>query len=151
MARGLKSVLLWSAAGLGGLFVLMFLAGVGAGYVSARGTDLGPATVWGLAVFAIVMMAGSLAAGAGWMRSIDEAAQEAHKSAWYWGGTVGMTVGMVFMIMTILPQTADLDIPAWINGRTDPAAYMAAGAFGILFLMLAGYLIAWAWWWWRRR
>lgn len=92
-------------------------------------------------------MAGAMAIGTLWMRSIDEAAQEAHKSAWYWGGSAGMAVGGVLLVISaVQPATAALNLPA-VLGRTDPVAYAAAGAFGILTLMLIGYGVVWAWWW----
>ncbi|MNE97170.1 hypothetical protein D3C80_1954760 [compost metagenome] len=85
------------------------------------------------------------------MSSIDEAAQEAHKWAWFWGGSSGMAVGGVLVIMASLPQSAMIQIPAWYSDRTDPAAYAATGAFAMLTLMLIGYTVAWAWWWLGRR
>lgn len=152
MAKGLKSVFLWSGVGLAALTALALLAGVTVGYFAAQG-DVDPdrAMAWVLGVFIILMMVGSLAVGAAWMRSIDEAAREAHKSAWYWGGSGGMAVGGVLVCLSTLPQAAPLRIPSWLDGRTDPAAYAATGALAMLLLMLAGYMAAWAWWWLRRR
>lgn len=134
------------------MFALALTAGVVVGYLEAEGrlTGDGPA-IWILAPFAIAIMGAALWIGFQWMRSIDEAAQEAHKWAWYWGGSTGMAVGGALVIMTSLPQAKTLQIPAWYAGRTDPAAYAASGAFGMLLLMLTGYLIAWAWWWWSHR
>ena len=34
----------------------------------------------------------------------DEAAREAHKAAWYWGGSGGMAVGGVLICLATLPQ-----------------------------------------------
>ena len=86
-----------------------------------------------------------------WMRSIDEAAREAHKSAWFWGGCGGMAVGGVFFILASIPPAAALEIPSWFSGRTDPAAYAATGGGALALLMVVGYTLAWAWWWWKRR
>lgn len=152
MARGLKSVFLWSGIGLIGLIIVVLLAGIVVGYLSAEGSvDLDRAMLWIMGVFATLMMIGGLAAGAAWMRSIDEAAREAHKSAWYWGGSGGMALGGVLVCLAVLPQAESLRIPSWLEGRTDPAAYAATGAFGMMLLMLIGYGVAWAWWWLRRR
>jgi len=152
MAKGLKAVFMWSALGLIALLAALFVAAAGVGYLSARG-DLDPdgATVWILGAFVVLVMIGAFVACVAWMRSIDEAAREAHKSAWYWGGSAGMALGGVALCLTSLPQAASLDIPTWLSGRTDPAAYAATGAFAMLLLMLLGYAIAWSWWWLRRR
>ncbi len=152
MAKGLKSVFLWSGAGLAVLIVLMFVAAAAVGYLAAQG-DLDPdrAMVWVMGVFLTLLTVGSMAVGVAWMRSIDEAAREAHKSAWYWGGSGGMALGGFLVCLATLPRAASIHIPSWIDGRTDPAAYAATGAFAILLLMLIGYILAWAWWWLRRR
>ena len=152
MAKSLKSIFLWSALGLIGLMALLFVAAVGVGYFSARG-DLDPdnAAVWIMGAFVVLVMIGAFVVCIAWMRSIDEAAREAHKSAWYWGGSAGMAVGGVAVCLATLPQAASAHIPSWVGDRTDPAAYAATGAFAMLLLMLAGYTLAWAWWWRRRR
>ncbi|MBJ7486004.1 hypothetical protein [Brevundimonas sp.] len=150
MAKGLWGVIGKSVLGLLGLLVLLFVTGVAFGYMSAHGVMTSDdAVVWIMTIFAVLVMIGSLWVGVAWMRSIDEAAREAHKSAWYWGGTAGMAVGGVGVILSGLDQAEALRFA--VSGRTDPAAYMAAGAMLMLLLMLAGYTIVWAWWWLARR
>lgn len=132
-----------------GLVVLTFIGGAVIGYLEASGApiNVGAASFWVLVAVAVVVMAGAMVIGTIWMRSIDEAAQEAHKSAWYWGGSAGMAVGGVLLVIAaVQPATASLDLPT-VLGRSDPVAYAAAGAFGILTLMLIGYGVVWAWWW----
>ena len=151
MAKGLKSVFLWSGVGLLAMVAVLFLAGVVVGYFAAQGSlDPDRAMVWVMGVFVVLLMVGSMAAGVAWMRSIDEAAREAHKSAWFWGGSGGMAVGGVLVCLATLPQADSLHMPPLFDGRTDPAAYAATGAFGMMLLMLIGYTVAWAWWWLRR-
>ena len=106
--------------------------------------------VWVIAVIAAVIAIVGFAYGAYWMKSIDEAAQEAHKWSWYWGGSAGLAVGMMICLLSMAPQSAQWAIPA-MNGRTDPFAYAITGAFGLMVIMLIGYGIAWAWWWFSRR
>ena len=152
MAKGLKSVFLWSGLGLLVLIALVFIGGAAVGYFAAEGSvDPDRGMVWVMGAFLTLLMVGSMAAGVAWMRSIDEAAQEAHKWAWYWGGSGGMAVGGVLICLATLPQAASIQIPSWLDGRTDPAAYATTGAFGMMLLMLIGYIVAWAWWWLRRR
>lgn len=140
---------------VGGAFAAVLLAtfvgGGVVGYLEASGQGVSAnASVWVMAAVATLIMAGALWVGALWMRSIDEAAREAHKAAWYWGGCAGMCVGGVGVIMAGLPQAASWRLPPVLDGRTDPAAYMAAGAFGMLGLMIIGYTAVWAWWWFAR-
>lgn len=140
----------------GGLVLLMLCAFVGGGvvtYLSVSNPELdaGSAAIWIIGAIAVVLMIGALAVGVVWMRSIDEAAREAHKAAWYWGGSGGMAVGGVLAIMSALPAAARWKIPSILIDRTDPAAYAASGAFGLMVLMIIGYTIVWAWWWLARR
>lgn len=151
MSKNLWPVFVKTAIGLAAILALVFLSGIVAGYLGAKGVVAEDSvTVWIVGVFAIVIMAGSMWGGVAWMRSIDEAAREAHKSAWYWGGTGGMAVAGFGVILASLPQASSVALVG-INGRTDPAAYMAAGAIGLLTLMMVGYVVVWAWWWLVRR
>lgn len=152
MAKGLKRVLMLGAAGFVGILALLFVAGVAIGYLSAHGAvDVNAAAPWVLGAFAIAISIGSLWLGSAWMRSIDEAAQEAHKWAWYWGGSTGMTVGCALLALSGMPRETELSFPLPPGMTPDPAGYAAAGAFAMLLLMIIGYAVAWAFWWWRRR
>jgi hypothetical protein len=147
MSKRLWPVVGKSLLGLVAILVLMFGAGIAVGYLSARGiVSASSATVTLMTVFAIVLMIGGMVVSVAWMRAIDEAAREAHKAAWFWGGCSGMAVGAVGIVLASLPQARTLQFVAW-DGRTDPAAYMAAGAFAMMMLMTLGYFVVWAWWW----
>ena len=133
-------------------FVLLMVAAVVLAFViavvgRASGFSLDLSALAAMSVAAVLLMAGALWVGAIWMRSIDEAAQEAHKSAWYWGGCAGMCIGGVAVILAHLPQAETWRMPSWIPGRLDAVAYAATGAMMMLLLMIAGYLVVWAWWW----
>lgn len=148
MSKKLASVLVRTLIGLAVLLVLVFLAGAVVGYLSAKGAvDKDQALVWVMVAVAVSVMVGAMVVSVAWMRSIDEAAREAHKAAWFWGGCGGMAVGGVLLILTCIPGSAQLSIPSWLEGRTDPAAYAATGAFAMMMLMSAGYAVVWAWWW----
>src|SRR5688572_10197530 len=98
MARGLKRVALYTLLGVIAFAVLLFVVSAAIGYTvahrSAQGaqTDLDGILFWLVAGIAVACMAGAQAITIGWMRAIDEAAREAHKSAWFWGGCGGMAV-----------------------------------------------------------
>jgi len=129
----------------------LFVCGAVAGYAEASGASVDQTVVTGVVVvLGVVGMAAAFGIGTLWMRSIDEAAQEAHKSAWYWGGSAGLAVGGVGLILSMLPGAASWTLPGFL-GRSDPAAWAAMGAVGLMTLMMLGYGIVWAWWWLARR
>jgi len=132
---------------------VLFLLGVVAGYLSGSGVDIevDALFIWVAMLIATVCMTTGIVVSVYWMRSIDEAAREAHKAAWFWGGSGAMTLLGVPVILAVLPQSADWAPPAVWFGRTDPAAWLAAGSFGTLLVMLVGYGVVWSWWWLVRR
>ena len=148
-----QKILLWGAVATVLLVVGAGAFGFIAGYVDAHSPGMVSNSRWlpvAFFAFITVAMIVSLWLTVLWMRAIDEAAREAHKSAWFWGGTVGMSVGLTLVLMTMWPAAADLNLPRF-HDRDDPAAYMAMGAVLMLLIMVAGYTIAWAVWWWQRR
>lgn len=153
MTTAKRNILLGGAGAVLAVLALAFIGGVAVGYLEASGAviDVGVVGFWIILTVAVVMMIGSLVIGALWMRSIDEAAREAHKAAWFWGGSGGMAVGGILMIMSALPGAEAVAVAPWLAGRTDPAAWMATGAFALMTLMLIGYGVVWAWWWLARR
>lgn len=82
-----------------------------------------------------------------WWRDADEAVREAHKWAWYWGGSTGMAcVILLFALSTW--EVIDVTLPPLGNGPGDlimTGVALTVGAQGI------GYLVAWAAWWLRHR
>ncbi|CAN5284340.1 hypothetical protein BH10PSE2_BH10PSE2_21100 [soil metagenome] len=157
MASSKRAIVIQTLSGVAAVLCGALIAGIAVGYLDAsRAASSGPSasdnplTLWVFVAFAAMVMVGAIVVSAKWMRLIDEAAREAHKAAWFWGGSAGMAVGGVGVILTALPQSAFLAIPA-LMGRTDPVIYLAAGASAMLLLMLVGYGIVWAWWWLVRR
>ena len=153
MAPNVKTLLLRTLIGVLIFFTVCFVLGVAVGYLSAEGVDIDTERLifWVALIFAVVAMVAGMVGSIGWMRSIDEAAREAHKAAWFWGGSGGMMVAGVGVVLASLPQSAAWTLPAVWFGRDDPVAWLAAGCFGSLLLMIAGYTVVWAWWWLARR
>lgn len=83
-----------------------------------------------------------------WWNRVDEAAREAHKWAWWWGGTAGTAIGGVFLAVVV--AAARGDAPAAISAASA-ADLIYGGAFAIMTCQVVGYGIAWAAWWLRRR
>jgi hypothetical protein len=152
MVKGLWKIIALSLAGVLAIVVLVVVGGVIAVLASDKGLIAEDAALLIIsAVMAVLMMALSLWLGVAWMARIDEAAREAHKASWFYGGSGGLAVGGVFIILASTPPAARLTLPAWFDGRTDPAAYAATGAVGLMTLMLIGYGVVWGWWWLARR
>lgn len=133
---------------------LGYLAALGltlvAGVLGALGSDYFGA--WpGTTGFLLTLLVNTVALGAAvlvgvwWWRGIDEAAREAHKWAWWWGGCSGLFVGAIFLL-TALNRPAEAEL-----GGLDINQIFAAGMVVILLCQVIGYGIAWAVWWAQRR
>ncbi len=146
----------WSAANImiATMIVAMLFGGV-VGFMSghadeAAGAD-GPSTAtrslfaWGLVA---IMLLSCLVAVPYWRR-LDEAAREAHKSAWLWGGG-GAYVLAVILAATLLLAPEGTTLPSIVN-RDDAAGRAADAILLTVVLQSLGYGIAWLLWWRRAR
>ena len=118
---------------------------VAAGFVGV----LTPVGLAGLVTTAVVMpitMSIVLAICVVWWRRLDEAAREAHKWAWWWGGTVGTAMAGVFLVMVTTFKDGEAVLPI-----APPADLIFLGGVGVLFCQAVGYGVAWAAWWLQRR
>lgn len=139
----IRAIVVTFGGGLAFAFLGGFLVGYGA---NAGWLD---ATVGELIVTAAVtvaIMAGALWIGAEWMRAIDEAAREVHKAAWYWGGTAGMCVSGVALVLSSSGPWRDI-IARTVGDGAQPIDYLSLGAAMMIAPMLIGYLVVWGWWW----
>lgn len=85
----------------------------------------------------LVVMGGAVLIGIWWWRDIDEAAREAHKWAWWWGGSVGLAAGGVIYLTGV--------------SRGFGSSDLGDGVVLMLGAQLLGYAIAWGVWWLQRR
>lgn len=125
----------------------LFLLGgaLGAGMAFLEDTGLGLPWVVGGALVAVV--AAVWATLAYWTR-LDEAAREAHKAAWLWGGGAGMAV--MVLAVPILPHLDLYDVfPS--AAQATPADLVAAGVLACVLVQSVGYVAGWAIWWLRAR
>ncbi|MFN3837275.1 MAG: hypothetical protein ACK4MI_06110 [Brevundimonas sp.] len=121
--------------------VLGMIGGFGAGFLS----DLpGVGGLVGSGAFLVVVMAAALAVSVWWWRRLDEASREAHKWAWYWGGSAGMMLGLA-LVLTL--ATRNVDLGAFVAADTQPIDLIMGGMMSILVFQVVGYTLAWAWWW----
>lgn len=79
-----------------------------------------------------------------WWLGLDEAAQEAHKWAWWWGGNLGFIAGGIGFALFALSGTQLLS-------QLSPNALIGTGFAAAMVAQSAGYGIAWLWWWQSRR
>ncbi|HEY1225399.1 MAG TPA: hypothetical protein VGE54_09245 [Brevundimonas sp.] len=121
------------------------LAGGVAGGVSALAGTTGAVQVIVKAGTMAIAMAVAMLACRWWWNSIDEAAREAHKWAWWWGSTYGLAIAGTGLL-TLL--TTDRNATLFAGKGADEILLMGVGA--VLIVQCAGYAVAWAIWWLRR-
>ncbi|MBO9544305.1 hypothetical protein [Caulobacter sp.] len=74
-------------------------------------------------------------------RMIDEAAREAHKFAWFWGGQGGMLIALGLGLL------GDSEKLVAAYGDLKAAGWMFVGMLALLICQIVGYGLAWAGWW----
>jgi hypothetical protein len=127
---------LWLVA-VGGSLALGMIVGVAQAWLS-------PA--WGGAATTLACLAGLGLCAWKWT-AIDEAAREAHKFAWFWGGSASLCV--IGGLYVWLVRGGDASSLARMSH--SPGELIALGIGVCILIQLVGYLAAWAGWWLARR
>ena len=141
----MKTVKPLGAAGFVGMVVVLFVLGLVGGIGSGCLSDQpGLGGLIGSGLFLVAVMAATLAVTVWWWRRLDEAAREAHKWAWYWGGSAGMMLGLALVITL---ATRDVDLARFLPADASSGDLVVGGMLSILLFQLAGYTLAWGWWW----
>lgn len=83
-----------------------------------------------------------------WWKAVDEAVREAHKTAWYWGGSGGMALLAVLALPLLVISQGEA---AQLGLTPNEALFLVAGMTICGVVMLAGYGLVWAAWWLRHR
>ena len=136
-----------SPAGRAVLILAAVVAVVLAAPFALKAADFhGP--LWLRLVLALALVVPPILAIRHYWLSIDEAAREAQKWAWFWGGQFGLAFGLVLLVLAVraAPSLAALAPPA-----ASQAQAMVYGAFALVIAQLTGFTLAWAFWWVRRR
>lgn len=102
-----------------------------------------PASVLGYALLALAPL--MIGASVIYWRNIDEAAREAHKFAWFWGGS-----GSILLAAPLAMLIGDTRLTA-LAGPHSPSEWFAIGVFSLLVFQLTAYVLVWAVWWIRQR
>lgn len=125
----------------------LLAAGVvmGLGSHALRGIE-NPILEGGLVALVVALaMAGSVV----YWRRLDEAAREAHKFAWYWGGSAGL--GVATIAFALMMGQAGVPVTTGFDGGTRPEDFVALGILGTILAQVTGYAIAWVGWWVSKR
>jgi hypothetical protein len=128
-------------------WAIVVLFGLGALALKLFVPAMQPVTV-GLAVAGLLSL--TLLMSAGWWERIDEAAREAHKSAWFWGGNFGLVIAGALFMAIMAPGGAAF-LPRMDNPDGAAAAYVLLGLVIALVPQMLGYALAWAGWWLSKR
>jgi hypothetical protein len=101
------------------------------------------------AALAVGALLGAVVTVVYWRR-LDEAAREAHKSAWLWGGGGGLLLAFLALPALLLAPELPSGLPRF-SERDDPAGWLVNGVALVFLLQTAGYVAAWLVWWARKR
>ena len=139
-----RDLLLWGGAIAG---VAGFVVGLVLGATGAFSRSENPVLILA-AAFNIGLIAGGLISIPYWRR-IDEAAREAHKAAWMWGGSIVsiVAIGGAALLYALQPP---LTLPAFL-GEASPATWVAVSISSFIHAQILAYGVVWAVWWRLRR
>lgn len=86
--------------------------------------------------------------GLSWWRQIDEAAREAHKIAWFWGGSIGMTIAILIAAINLYFDGVIIKAIGQNYHVQNLNNYgFEIGIITVIFFMGWGYMINWLFWW----
>lgn len=89
-----------------------------------------------------------------WAR-LDETSREAHKFAWFWGGTLAMVAIMLVAVGAVASPIIGEPIAAFVASQAKSAATPEAGFFVGVFsaavIQVLGYGLVWTCWWLSKR
>ena len=101
-----------------------------------------------------------------YLRRLDEAAWQAQKHAWLWGGTAALAIGFIVLglapmssgpaapLLDALMDALRADRPADSTVPLEEIAYRIGAIHGAAFIAFAqvlGFLVVWIGWWLRKR
>ena len=81
-------------------------------------------------------------------RRLDEAAREAHKWAWFWGGGAGLFVALALLPLLLADGAAAVVLDEFAGASNGP---VVTGVLIVFCFQCVGYAIAWICWWLNNR
>lgn len=82
-------------------------------------------------------------------RTIDELARRAHTDSWFWGGSIGMGVGA--MALVLVPSLGKFTPLYDFVARQNPLDTLVFGGVSVGLAALVGYSIWWVGYWLAQR
>lgn len=99
-------------------------------------------------LFVMVAVAISMPIMLQWWKKIDEASQEAHKVAWFWGGGIGFCLSGILAAINVFTSGEVITyIGKFFNIKNAQNYGFELGIFVTFALAGLGYIIHWALWW----
>lgn len=131
-------------------YILVSLViGTWGGYKIATGEDIIRELLLAINLLGVLSCVLGLPLAIQWWKKIDEASKEAHKIAWFFGGSIGIFISMLLAVLNILFDGAVLNgLAAGIRGAQNYAFEL--GITTCLTFAGLGYMIYWAIWWKQR-
>lgn len=136
-------------SGMAALAIVALLLGGFVGYDMASGGNLVKNNPVVVHAITFVIMGLTFAFSLVWWSAIDEAQREAHKWAWYWGGSCGLLVAVPAFVFSHIYGDAFVQPLLQAVGYENRA--FEGGLVVGLFPPVIGYVIAWGIWWLRHR
>lgn len=127
-----------------------FVIGVALGYIAPelKDSEDAPRTIILIAAGLMLLV---VPLSIVWWRSLDELAQEAHKSAFFWGGSTALGAIVVPLLLLVELGRRDSFDMSSLPGNIGYVLGLSAGAGLAIFAVIGGYFIAWLIFWWRKR
>jgi hypothetical protein len=85
-----------------------------------------------------------------WIR-LDETGKEAHKFAWFWGGTAALVVAQLLAVGSLVTPVLAEPVGAMVanytkDGQTAQTGF-TLGVYAAAVIQIIGYGLVWAVWW----
>ncbi len=129
------------------LITMCVLGGVGA-FLLLRGMANLRQVLGGYLIILVIVLAISFPMCISWWKQIDEAAREAHKTAWFWGGSIGMFVSILIAALNLFFDGAILNGIGKVYNIHNINDYgFEFGLINVMTFMGLGYMIHWGLWW----
>lgn len=133
-------------------YLVYMFAMVLIGFFGAFALILGKANfrqiLGGYLIICVMCVAISYPIGISWWKQIDEAAREAHKTAWFWGGSIGMSVAVFIAALNLFFEGAILESLENLYRINNIQNFgFELGLLNVMTFMGLGYMIHWGIWW----
>jgi hypothetical protein len=126
--------------------LISLIIGMWGGYKIAKGEEIVRELLLMINLLGVLSCVLGFPLALSWWRKIDEASREAHKIAWFFGGSIGILIAMILVVLNLMFDGIILNgLAAGIKGAENYS--FEIGVTTCLTLAGLGYMINWAIWW----